>query len=372
MPHTMTLFLVVNPLICLILKLLNKEKVHCGFRIIPIAFVVFAFLINAVDVSSKSILSGATIVLYLFCFPFVKGSKISNWCLYFCMGYILFTQLIYLINVPYLTSLFDLMYPIGENDTNSVEWMKNHITTDNIAEYRLGGLYRNANQCSRYVTFLVLLFICNNNERRIKENLLFIVLAYSSIVLCGSRTGFVIGSLIIGTYLVRNRYLSQGKKLLVCLVLIVAAAWIVINGANSGIRGMDIESGFDNSLSAKTSTFNYYLSTEQSVFRLMFGHFDTSLYHPNDLFMSKFDSEYGDWIFSFGFVGFIALLFFYLCIFRLVRKEFRICFWGLLWMISSTTMASFRASFIWIMLLSFVCAKSHNNDAKLLGTTELY
>ena len=67
-----------------------------------------------------------------------------------------------------------------------------------------------------------------------------------------------------------------------------------------------------------------------------------------------FDSEYGNVIYAYGFLGFLLIILFYIRCFRLTEKRDRIFYVILLWCISSTVLFSFRMSFVFLMLLSHV------------------
>lgn len=359
LPHTMTPLLLVNPILCVILKLKSKNGISFPKKFFPISFVVFALVLgNFIGASSKSMIAAVTIALYLFCFPFIRDVKISNLALYFCLGFIILSQIVYLLNIPYVASLLDVLYPLSDENGNAQMWMRNNITVDTIANYRLGGLYHNSNQCSKYITALIGLFLVNNFEREIKSNIPFFALAYVAVLLTGSRTGFVISTLIIVFYLFKSNFLDGGKRVFFILAMAVFAAYIFFNGSASSLRGFDVAGGFHNSANTKFDTFNYYITHASDPLTLLFGHLDTSLYNPPSDYMSYFDSEYGCYIFAYGVFGFIAILAFYYSVYKRVNKDYRFFFFYLLWMISSTIQCAYRSSFVFMICLSFIMAKS--------------
>lgn len=360
LPHKLTAFLMFNPLACLILyfayarKHVYSKKITTGVIITLIIALVCGFMVSA-DI--KSTVAAITIILYMFCFPFVTDEHIDNKILYFCLFLIIISQIVYILNVGFLVNFFDTYYPISEDD-NSGSWMRNHITIETIVNYRLGGLYHNSNQCSKYLTALIALFLCNNTNRKVSKNIPFVTMAYISVLLTGSRTGFVISSLLIGGYMVKNDYLKGGKKAMAYLGIAIAVIYFLSVGVESSLRGLEVSSGFENSANLKFDTWWYYVTHENNMLLLLFGHIDSALYTPPTELMAAFDSEYGSYMFNFGIVGFVVLLSFYYAVYKRTSKQYYFMFFYLLWMVSSTILCAYRTSFVFMILLSFVYTKS--------------
>ena len=132
---------------------------------------------------------------------------------------------------------------------------------------------------------------------------------------------------------------------------------VLIWSGSDTFRGFNIENGFSGSASVKMDTFAYYLSSEKSILRLLLGYLDTSSFDisiTTSYVMGKFDSDYGSIIFSYGFIGFFAILYFLFTIFKRMDRYGRLFFIVVLWMYSSTIIKSFRAIFIFMLLLSCV------------------
>jgi len=316
--------------------------------VIPI---LLSLLMNISEVSQKAYLSAFTILLYFFCFPLVGRVRVRNIYLFFCLGYIVVSQLVYLLGIPFLTNFFDSAYPIGSEDTNWIEHMQASITYGTIWDYRLGGLYHNPNQCARYLSLLLAFFLVINNDRRNKSAILFSVVAYSGILLTGSRTGFVVASLILYFGLLRQKGSHNAIKYLFVALAIIGIYYLIRSGVE--LRGFDVSSGFQNSANLKWDTFVYYLGSESSMLHVLLGHLDTSLFvAQTGSVMHDFDSEYGDLVFRFGVIGFISILSFWWLTAKRIDKSSRFFFILLLWIISSTIVASYRAFFIFMLLLS--------------------
>lgn len=353
LPHTSTLFLIINPLICIFYKCFRTNRTIYRFNWIVIIPVLLSLFINYPQgVEMKSIYSCLAILIYFSCFPMVGNYQIPNLYFYVVLLVVLISQLAYVLNIPALTSLLDTYYPISEDD-NSLLYMRSNVSYDNMLEYRLGGLYRNSNQCSRYLTFLLAGYLILNKDKNILKLIPFIIITIIGVILTGSRTGFSVTSLFIIFFSYRNSQISRWWRYII--VFLLAGYFLFMVTQNTGfIRGTNIENGLEGSMSLKFETFLYYLKNEHSVFRILFGYLDVTRYDYSHELMSKFDSDYGSIIFSYGFVGFFSIIFYFFTILKRMGGDGRIFFILLLWMFSSTIVKSFRALFLFMLLLSFV------------------
>lgn len=353
LPHTNTFFQLVNPILCILMVCIGKKRKWNSNVLLVLVPIVISLLLNIQVISQKALLSTATIFLYFLCFPFVGRFTTKNLYLYICCGYIVVSQLVYLLGIPVLENFFDTVYPISEDDLNRLENMQNTITYDDILEYRLGGLFHNSNDCARALTILLAFFYVLNQGERNRSLLLFSSIVYAAILLTGSRTGFVISTLIIYFgFLRQHRYAGTAKYLFIALS-IIGIGYILSTGTS--FRGLDIESGMHNSANLKWNTFTYYLKTESSVLSFLFGHIDPSLFKGHyGVAMNKFDSEYGTLTYRFGIVGYCCILLFYWKTIKSIDKSKWFFFIVLLWMISSTIIAAFRACFIFMLFMSVV------------------
>lgn len=366
LPHTSTAFLLVNPLLCLFYQCYKQNQLFYKYNWIVFVPILLTLLINFPQgVNSKAIMVCLTILLYFFCFPIVREVQIPNYYFYFILIIIILTQLAYLLHIPILVNLLDTYYPISENDTNGIAYMQNNITTENMLDFRMGGLYRNSNQCSRYLTFLLASFLVLNDEKPLRKLIPFVIVAFYAVLLTGSRTGFVVASMIIIAYLFVDKRVSAGLRYGVTFVAVVGFLFMIFVGSDT-FRGGNVMD--TNSTDMKLATFGYYLSSENSVFRLLIGYLDVSRFdHEGAMIdvMNNFDSDYGSIIFSYGFVGFFAILIYYFTIFLKMDNKGRVFFLLLLWMYSSTIVKSYRALFLFMLLLSLVygrhkrCVSNH-------------
>ena len=362
LPHTSTAFLLVNPLLCLFYQCFKQNRVYYKRNWLVLAPILLTLLINLPQgVTMKAMISCLTIMLYFACFPMVGRVKIPNFYFYFILGVVLLSQVAYAYNIGFMERVLNTYYPISEEDVAAI-YEQNTVSADNILDFRLGGLFHNANQCSRYITFLLAGFLVLNNEKPIRKLLPFIILAYYGVLLTGSRTGFAVASLVIIAYLFVDKRVSVGWRYGVTLSAILVFLYLIFIGSDT-FRGFNV---FDTgSTDMKQETFRYYLSTENSIVKILLGYLDTSRYNTSgsdSYVMTKFDSDYGSLIFSYGFVGFLSILLYFFTIFRKMESNGKIFFVVLLWMYSSTIVKSFRAFFVFMLLLSCVYWQHKKNN----------
>ena len=369
LPHTSTLFLLVNPILCLVLiNRFRKSRKWQPFVFVVLVPIILSILFNFPNASQKAFQSTFTIFLYFACFPFVGKVNVRNTYLYICLAYILVSQLVYLLGIPGLTTFFDQYYPINEDDLSEFEYMQNNITTSVVFDYRLGGVYHNSNDCARFLTMLMAFFLSVNHSKKSKNVMYFVLIAFGGIILTGSRTGFVISSLIAYFGFLRNNKISGWIRYLTWGIAIFGIIYIFQKG--SSLRGLDIESGLHNSANLKWDTFVYYLTNESNALSMLFGHMDASIFSGQyGVAMDSFDSEYGSLTFRFGVIGFICILLYYWQIIKRIDKSKWFFFVILLWMISSTIIASFRACFIFMLLTSVVYSNNRCiKDNKIMSS----
>ena len=156
------------------------------------------------------------IFLYFACFPFVGKVQVRNTYLYVCLAYIFISQIVYLLGIPGLTAFFDRLYPItDELMQHKYDNIQSNIGYGTMLDFRLGGIYHNSNHCSKYLTMLMAFFLSLNYSKKSKKVIYFILIAYGGILLTGSRTGFVVGSLIVYFGFIRNNKISGWVRYLI-------------------------------------------------------------------------------------------------------------------------------------------------------------
>lgn len=360
-PHTSTLLLIINPLLCLGLFLVfrNVNNNHTGtfgtVKFLMCGIVIVSLLYSVIFVhhsSIKYLFSSVFFFMLILLFPFAGNNSIPKGYYYVAMYYILFTQLLYVLNVPVLQKVIESWYPIREEDLNSFEYMTRTISTSNILNYRLGGLFRNPNQCSRYVCLITAAFLAERHNATMKNVIVMILLAVVSVVLTGSRTGLAVMAIIIGFFLYKNPTMKKSVKFCLLTASLVTILPMFIIGSEE-IRGFNMSQGFNNSANVKLQVLEDYLTQDNSWFHLLFGYADIGTFRPSNYsIMAIFDSEYGNMIYCYGFLGLTMLIVFYIKSIKTCPKECRFYFFILLWSITSTVLMSYRMSFLFMFFLS--------------------
>lgn len=353
-PHTSTLLLLVNPLLCLLLFLKKKDKSIQLFGLIPVAAVLMSFLLNVSgEADSKSALTAVTIMLYIIAFPFVENVKLKNTYIYLCFGVIFLSQVCYMFHIGWAIQLIEKYYPMSWGE-RMITYANEHVTIRNFSLFRLGGLYHNPNQCAKYITLLMAIFLVNNKNKQISKQSLFLVLSFIGIMMTGSRTGFVVAATLMLMSYWTNGKMSKPIKILSIFAILVYVVYSIIQGSSS--RSLDIVDGLDGSLFAKAKLVLYYLKTETSALALIFGHLDLQLFQSP--FTYSLDCEYGYILYCYGFVGLISFAIYYFQLYKRIESSDRFFMFFLLWMLTSSVFMAYRTSFVFML----VCSSIYNRQ----------
>lgn len=365
LPHTTVWLMAVNPILCLLLEFSKSRKTHYSRnKMVVIPFVIILLLSILDDgVTFKGVFMCITILLYVACFPMVIGVKPPNVYLYLTLGAIVVSQFACIFSIPIISSFIEKFYPVLDVYQNSITDISSGVTMDSIYLYRLGGLYRNENNCARAVSMLMAFFIILNSNKSLRKIIVYCGICFGSIILTGSRTGFVVASVIAFAYMYYDKRIKSAWRYGILLLALIAFIIIMTKGSDT-LRGLNVAQGLQDSANQKFTTFLYYLTHEESPIRLLFGYLDSSRFvSPGGVIMNYFDSDYGDVIFCYGFIGFFTLVIYYYKIFKCLRGIERVYYFILLWIISSTIFTAFRAFFIFMLLLSVIFTKGSEDTA---------
>lgn len=350
-PHTSTLLLLVNPLLCLFLFIKKKSKSILLFSFIPVMAIIVSLLLNVSgEAGFKAVLSSATIILYILTFPFVENTNLRNIYIYICFGLIFISQICYMFQIGWAIQMLETFYPISWGE-RMITYANEHVTISNYSNFRLGGLYHNPNQCAKYISLLLAIYLVNNKNKRFSKQVLFVVLCFIGVLLTGSRTGFIVAALLVVLCFWTNGRMSKALKIITVLGMVAFIVYAIASGSSNS-RSLDIEDGLEGSLFAKAKLVLYYLNTETSALSMVFGHLDL------DLFLSPFsyslDCEYGYILYCYGLVGLISFVIYVVKLFKGIEKENRFFMVFLLWMLTSSIFMSYRTVFVFMLILSSI------------------
>lgn len=369
-PHSNSIFLLVPVVACLFLKLYTKPKRYGFYVNYFFAFLILiTFALNVSRVTTfKPLLEFTNILMLFMLFPFVGNIKLRKKYLYISLGIIAITQLAFLFNIGFVQNFLDTYYPISEMYENSYLYMKEHIGVDNLASFRLGGIFRNQNQAARYISLLLAIFLIESKDDKSRWRYVYCLASFFCVALTGSRTGFVVVSaMIMFDFFIDKGIKFQTKINVILLGLAVITFLISLLSVDlENYRFLQVLEGFSNSADSKWYVLIDYITYEDSFINLLFGNLSSTLFVPTGNVMETFDSEYGNLFFSYGLFGTFLLLLFYLSLFVKINRETRVIFIFLLWSVSSTIIFSYRTSFLFMLLLSKYYNYSIESKSKLL------
>jgi len=309
--------------------------------------------------TNKELVRAAYLLMMLVLFPFAKSVRIPDFYLFFGMGFIVLSQLSWVIGFRPLIDFFVNLYPYeGDMRIYQADFLLERAPDISIVHggLRLGGMYHNANSFSQFLGAIYAVFLIDSS-RSYKFKLALSAALLVPILYAGSRTGMVVCSLLFLAYAyVQYRKVAATRKLFLAVVGIVASgfAFMVIRDllATGGVRALDFQEGVDRSMLPKWSFFRAYIDANPGVFELFFGVFDISLVERYTRYFHIMDSEWGNAVFAYGLIFCIAIVAFYVTIYRRTRLDARLCFILLLWGVSATVLFSYRASFVFLLILS--------------------
>lgn len=353
---TNNLFFVVNILFLLYsFRYRNKSvKNKAVFPFIIIMF--FSYIINMAQLPDSLIFKESFRIINIIAFLYITpialkrvDYKIIGRCLFATLLFIFISQLAFLFAIQPLVDFIDKYYPY-EGDALG-------LTTDYILErssgslydigIRYSGIYRNPNQCSRYVVLLTsaLLYI---SRRYIK--IISVIIALISVLMTGSRTGFLVLSLVVVAYM-----FYAEKRSMNILWIVIGAVVITFLSSKvdlSGFRAVAIEEGVDTSLATKFVWFLQFITQENSILYLLFGHGTSA--NVAEYGIPLLDSEWGMAIFSYGIIGFAFYIYMLVEFFKKAPSKSKAIFVNLLWIISSTVFLSYRMNLVFVITLSLI------------------
>ena len=324
---------------------------------------VISLLINILEpwYAQKGLIKAIQLVLLLYTFGRIKSFKIIKGYLIFLLTYLALFQFAYQLNIPFIGNIMNFIYPLSEDQVSNYSFVQDMSFSD-IGGYtsRLGGIYYNPNICAFFLECLLLIFLQERNQFKTWEFIISIIVLLACILSTGSRTSFLVLVLIV----VFNMSNFNAKSIL--SVSLFVMAFLLINVYLSGdVRIFQVSEGMNDSFGAKVAILLNYLSQLDSLLKYLFGSFST-MSLPYLLGANAFagtDFEIGDVIVSYGILGLICIIGFLAKLFFTIDKNYRVFYCILLWSFSNTIFMSYRASSVFLLILSIYYLRS-NEDRK--------
>ena len=346
----------ILPLILFVYYKPSRSFNIAKFVLFIILIIASSFIINSINVFSINTLFRFLSFIVLFgLFPFTKSIKISTTVLYISLFYIILSQVSYVLGINLLVNFFDSIYPYTGNQIGyqTDYLLRSAGDLESIVHRRYGGLYHNPNQCVKYVSFLLIIFLINaKGELKLYKKLIFLVSVLISIILSGSRTGFVV-VLIVVLYdlFIYDVTRVNAKFFLSLIATLFLLIFLLLFFSDSDLRIFQVSEGNIDSLGAKFTFFYQYFQQVFSPLIFLFGNLSSENIYIN-YNLSQMDSEWGELFYSFGLLGIISFGMFYLKLWKTRYDKLRFYMFILLWGITSTIIFSYRMSFVFMLLLS--------------------
>jgi hypothetical protein len=360
-PQSNIFLFLITPLLCVFFKLYIKgNNQHLGTKYLVLFSFSITFLMYFSSVQSiKPILSFANIILVFAVFPNIGGVRIRNTLIYFALLYVLFSQIIYILNVPALSNLLNTLYPI--EDDYLVAVMEN-VSVQNKAFFRSGGIYRNPNDCARIITLLIAIFAVENRDGKLSEIIPFIIISLVAVFLTGSRTGLAVSILIlVFGFFLNQKHRGSTIRIVFVAAIVAILLYSVLNVTDSRITDYENTGSID----VKYATLMNYLSQNNSLIVLLFGNLDPdSFVSTNDMVLDFFDADYGYLLYCYGIIGFLCVVVFFVSLFNRMNKGKRFVLLLLVWAVSNSLIFSYRMFFPMMLVFSRCLCESANLSEK--------
>lgn len=329
-----------------------------------VAWMILSFILNMFFIGDGLIKESFRIVclvmiLLLFPFKIKCRDDLLIIGLLFVIGFVFLTQIAFVYRIPSVINFVDVYYPYDGDmvglTTESLESRASGSLTE--LSSRLSGIYRNPNQCGRFVLLCMSTLLIINKKAIVSVAVIAVVAI--SMMLTGSRTAFIIYALITGLWFYRTETLKKRYKVGALCILMPFAIYkisTVIDFDTLRVFQLSYESDDYGSMTTKYEWLWDYLRNEDIPFFYIIGH-GTPLSLAN-YGVPLLDSEIGMAIFSFGFIGFFLYLRLIIIIIRYNHKLnldniSLIYMWG----ITSTILFSFRMSILYFMILSLLYSR---------------
>lgn len=304
-------------------------------------------------------------------FSSFKGSRIYYPYILFTLLYVIGSQISYMYNVSFLTSIFNQFYGVAERVSDIYQMDLGDVSmADVYAGRRFGGIYINPNNCASFVSLIYALGLCelnydNASRRRIY---IFIALVAFSFLLTGSRTSIIVFAIITLLYL-RNKGVGVTK-----FVILVAVALALLSVVDiGGFRVFKVGEGLEDSFGVKMFLLVQYLHVCDNPIHLLFGCGDITathvLYHSH---MEGTDFDLGNILITFGFFFYVLYIAFYFKLYKTLSKQDRIILVVLLWSFSNSILISFRMCPVWFISIGVLYRRAlmHKKEMHYIKATQ--
>jgi hypothetical protein len=315
------------------------------FKIIFLILLVLSISLNSANIELKNVLRILQLVLGFMVFPLnFTSENINIKLLRIAILYIFIITFFDILNFQFFFDFRNYFYP-SDVDPWSLAFDHSIISFTN----RYGSIFYNPNLLGQsmllvYIFYLLLKFRKPFN----KFDIFFILLNVFCIIVSGSRTAFVILSLISFFY-----FNSFFKKRIKYIFLIIGLPYVIKILSNT--RLLNIGNNNGDSMDQKKQILIGYLNSLSfnlnDVMQFLFGWLKLDI---------QFDNDIGNMIYFLGILGFLYMIIFYLYEFFISKNKIKYFYSFLLISYGATLLINFKFFIFTILLLSLL--RSINKD----------
>lgn len=356
----------------------NHNRFSTHFKLLKMSFILWisiSFIYNVVVQTTfykDSLIKISYISMLILFFPISGNFKIYSNTLIICLSIIVISQIAYILNIPFVVNLINIFYPDDIYSLKSEYLLSN--SSNGFLNMRYGGLFRNPNHCGRIVSLLYAIYLIDIKKSKILMNACVLVLFLFSILLTGSRTAFLVVTLLTVFFVHKNIFVRyKGVYFPFFILTLLFALYFGDFRIESRIFDFSELSGGDKH-SSLTIKLNFLLDyIDNTLLRqpldLIFGTFNVdngeNFVLDGNSRIKNFDSEIGYLIFSIGFVGLSLLLWFYRTVYRTTQRNTHMLMILLVWSISSAVLTNMKFSFLFMLVLSLYYQRKNKSKEEL-------
>ncbi len=264
-------------------------------KLIFLMLILFSIVFNIAQIEFKNALRLSQITLGFMVFPLaINVNNLNVKYLRFGIIYVTVFAILDILNIPLFFAFREIVYPI-EFDAWGAGFDRTIINITN----RYGSIFYNPNLLGQSMLLIYLLYLVIVFQRKFtKLDLFFLFCNVFCILVSGSRTAFVIFSIVTFCYFMQF-YRNKIKYLLIIGLIPVLLSVL------AGTRLLDIGNTSGGSMDQKWQILLEYLGTlsYDDTIVALFGQLKQDI---------QFDNDLGNIIYYLGFLGLLYVAFFYL------------------------------------------------------------
>jgi hypothetical protein len=282
---------------------------------------------------------------------------VSSKTLFFILFYLVGFQVFSSLDLYGIKNLMYIFYPQDEEMILNFDYGVLDASTD-FTFFRTGGIYYNPNLQGQYIVGLLLIFLISsaNKTSRFLKNI-FYFLSFFSVLLTGSRTSFVIITLIF-LFNIPLKY-----KLYIFLFLGILSTYVFISFGPNALRIFNVISDLKDSEGSSNVKLNLLLEHINNSLNSLIGFMKLMI---GNLWDGKLhlDSDIGYIIYAFGFIGLLFMVLYFFSYWNVIKNKF--IYFYLLYSFTATIIFNFKLIFVWFLIFTMAFSRENclNNTVR--------